>query len=301
MQQEVEKAWKISVQDELIRNTQLKMQHIDEIQTWIRSQSQLPKISDNQVILFLHATRYNLAESKKLIETYYKMRTQYRHYFAERDPLNESIIKAFNVAPSVIHGKDNLGRRILWSKLLDTDPQLYFPTIATKVMYMVLDVDQVENGTVPGYTLVLDGKGFSFSHAMRCSFTNGRQVVAYVQTASTVIIEKVYLLNLTSASEKLLYLLRPFIRSELLNKITTCTEDKISKIEEMIPKSSIPSDYNGEAPSIKELTEEHLEKLQSYRDWFVQEENLRMKDVKSIPSNETPLELEGTFNNLSVD
>lgn len=93
-----------------------------------------------------------------------------------------------------------------------------------------------------------------------------------------MIIEKVYLLNLTSASEKLLYLLRPFIRSELLNKvsilsqlkytilslsiiffkfyfqITTCTEDKISKIEEMIPKSSIPSDYNGEAPSLKALT-----------------------------------------------
>lgn len=54
-------------------------------------------IPDNQVILFIHAAAYDLTAAKKLIETYYKLRTQYKHYFSQRDPLEESIVQAANV------------------------------------------------------------------------------------------------------------------------------------------------------------------------------------------------------------
>lgn len=46
---------------------------------------------------------------------------------------------------------------------------------------MAIELDQIENGTKPGYIMVLDSNHFSLSHALRYSLSNARSLMLYVQ------------------------------------------------------------------------------------------------------------------------
>lgn len=282
--------WKISIEEELLRNDKLKQQDINSLRDWLEKQSHLPQnITDNQLVLFLHAANYRLSESKVLMENYYTLRTKLTPLFGGRNPLHPYIQQIISVSACVVHGKDNMNRNVVWTKLLDTEPTKYYPTTATKVTFMITDIDQLENGVVPGYTMVLDGKNFGVKHALRCSFTNARNIISYVQTASTIVIEKVLMVNMTPAAEKVMMLLKPFIYSDLFKKITVCPHGTYDELFKAIPKESIPTDYNGVAPSIETLNEIWRRKLELYADWFAEEEKQRLNDPKRI-ANATTIE-----------
>lgn len=69
----------------------------------------------------------------------------------------------------------------IWSQLKITDASQYYPTVATKLTFMAIELDQVENGTKPGYRMVLDSNHFGLSHALRYSLSNARNLMTYVQ------------------------------------------------------------------------------------------------------------------------
>lgn len=69
----------------------------------------------------------------------------------------------------------------IWSQLKITDASQYYPTVATKLAFMAIELDQVENGTKPGYRMVLDSNHFGLSHALRYSLSNARNLMTYVQ------------------------------------------------------------------------------------------------------------------------
>lgn len=69
----------------------------------------------------------------------------------------------------------------IWSQLKILDASQYYPTVATKVTFMAIELDQMENGTKPGYRMVLDSNHFGLSHALRYSLSNARHLMTYVQ------------------------------------------------------------------------------------------------------------------------
>lgn len=69
----------------------------------------------------------------------------------------------------------------IWSKLKILDASQYYPTVATKLSFMVIELDQIIYGTKPGYRIVLDSKDFNLSHALRYSLSNTRNLMTYVQ------------------------------------------------------------------------------------------------------------------------
>lgn len=69
----------------------------------------------------------------------------------------------------------------IWSQLKIIDASQYYPSVATKITFMAIELDQIENGTKPGYIMVLDSNHFSLSHALRYSLSNARSLMSYVQ------------------------------------------------------------------------------------------------------------------------
>lgn len=69
----------------------------------------------------------------------------------------------------------------IWSQLKIVDASQYYPTVASKLTFMAIELDQVECGTKSGYRMVLDSNHFSFSHALRYSLSNARNLMLYVQ------------------------------------------------------------------------------------------------------------------------
>lgn len=81
---------------------------------------------------------------------------------------------------NIIHDEDT-GYSYIWSRLKITDASQYYPTIAAKINFMLIDLDQTEFGTKPGYRMVLDSNHFGLSHALRWSIFNAKNAMTYVQ------------------------------------------------------------------------------------------------------------------------
>lgn len=81
---------------------------------------------------------------------------------------------------NIIPDEDS-GHSYLWSQLKIEDASQYYPTVASKITFMAIELDQIECGTKPGYRMVLDSNHFSLSHALRYSLSNARNLMTYVQ------------------------------------------------------------------------------------------------------------------------
>lgn len=71
-----------------------------------------------------------------------------------------------------------------------------------------------------------------------------------------------------------------------------------------IPKSILPKDYGGESESVRSLTEHWKKKVESYRDWFREDEQYYSIESKRPGKPKTPdaiFGVEGSFRKLDVD
>jgi len=79
-----------------------------------------------------------------------------------------------------MHDEDT-GYSYIWVKINIPDVSQYFPTVILKVLFMVIDLDQIEWGTKLGYKLLLDSNNLSLSHVLRWSIFDVRNLIKYVQ------------------------------------------------------------------------------------------------------------------------
>lgn len=77
----------ITLKEELKKNPQLKESDIQYLKEWCSKQPHLPKISDSQLVLFLHSNYYRMEPTKVTIETFYTTRTHVPEFFSDRDPI----------------------------------------------------------------------------------------------------------------------------------------------------------------------------------------------------------------------
>ncbi|RZF34302.1 hypothetical protein LSTR_LSTR017612, partial [Laodelphax striatellus] len=58
-----------------------------------------------------------------------------------------------------LRGFDNEGNKVIWMRLNNLNPDRYYFGTSLKAVFMTIDAIQIEEGPVPGYVYVLDGKG----------------------------------------------------------------------------------------------------------------------------------------------
>lgn len=89
-------------------------------------------------------------------------------------------INVFNSNISVLTD-DDTNYSYIWSGLKISDASQYYPTVAAKLTFMAIELDQMENGTRPGYRMVIDSNQFGLSHALRYSLSLAKNLMTYVQ------------------------------------------------------------------------------------------------------------------------
>lgn len=94
-----------------------------------------------------------------------------------------NLFRNINIIPD-----EDTGYSYIWSQLKIVDSSQYYPTVATKITFMAIELDQIECGTKPGYIMVLDSNRFGLSHALRYSLSNARNLMTYVQVKLKFII-----------------------------------------------------------------------------------------------------------------
>lgn len=78
----------------------------------------------------------------------------------------------------------------------------------------------------------------------------------------------------------------------------------MEELYKVVPRSCLPKEYGGEAGTIAEIAAEWKKKVESYRDWFLEDEKYCSNEKKRPGKPKTSDELfglEGSFRQLSVD
>ncbi|KAG8301471.1 hypothetical protein J6590_053544 [Homalodisca vitripennis] len=304
----MEAMWKITLEEEHKKNPELRGEDIDEVQSWMKKQAHLPSITNLDVVMFLQACQWDLTQTKETIESYYTYRTSLVDFFSSRDPISkeiQEIAKVINV--TILPKSDPEGNRILWGSLVDPDPNHYNFATAVKYFTMTSEVFQLEHGTVPGFIVVYDVKNLSFSHLLKTPLTQVSKYTHYAQEAASFPVKGIHYLNTNAVLDKLVAFTKPFLRSNILDVLQL--HSNLETFFKSVPREIVPKDYGGDEPTLKEMNDVNLRKIEDYREFFQEEQKIRVdeskrvgKKGKSSASTVNGLDsAKGSFKKLSID
>jgi hypothetical protein len=146
--------------------------------------------------------------------------------------------------------------------------------VANKTYIMRVEEYLYRNGPTDGIIFLDDLEGASLSYLLRASFSSIRKGLTFVQDGIPMNIKAVHILNTNPLASMIMALVKPLLRSDLLNKIHFHASNMVYEkfYEEHIPKSHLPKDYGGDLEPIEELHVKQRETFMEMRDYFLMEE-----------------------------
>ncbi|XP_025997247.1 alpha-tocopherol transfer protein-like isoform X2 [Solenopsis invicta] len=210
---------RITLEEEMKKNPQLKLSDIQSLKEWCEKQSHLPKIEDSFLALFLHSNYYQMESTKRTIENYYTTRTHSSEFFCNRDPLEEKELRqAFKVSSIFrLNGVTKNGYKMIYRTFLDADPSHYIFKNDVKYGLMLLDMSFLMDGTNNGYVLICDASKLSFGHVIRMNPLEVKKCFYYIQEAAPVRLKAMHIINTPFAMRLFMRIAKPFIKQELMD------------------------------------------------------------------------------------
>ncbi|XP_024888242.1 alpha-tocopherol transfer protein-like isoform X2 [Temnothorax curvispinosus] len=263
---------RITLEEEMKKNPQLKLSDIQSLREWCEKQPHLPKIEDSFLALFLHSNYYQMEPTKNTIENYYTTRTHLPEFFCNRDPLEEKKLQqAFKVTAILsLNGITKDGYKIIYGTYLDPDPSNYIFNDNAKYSTMLHDIYFLTDGTNNGYTYIVDASKLSFGHVARMSPLGLKKMLYYIQNAAPMRLKGIHVINAPSAMELFMNTAKPFMKKEIMDIIHF--HPSFKSLSEYIPVDVLPNEMGGKAGSVHELAEIQVKKLEDYREWFLLDE-----------------------------
>ncbi|XP_043593190.1 uncharacterized protein LOC122572371 [Bombus pyrosoma] len=294
-----------SLEEELKKNSELKMSDIEMLREWCDKQQHLPKPSNLHLILFLHSNYYSMEAAKNTIENFFTIRSHVPEFFDNRDPLgSKELRQAFNVVFSTeLPGLSKHGYKILFGRLMDTNPSHYSFEDSNKNIFMGCDLIGLKNGTCDGYIFIADTSNVTLGHVGRINPMGMKKLVMYVQEAIPVRIKGIHFINTPSVMDVILNMAKPFMKKELWNMIHL--HSSLKTLEEYVSLDLLPNEIGGKAGSLAEMQEARINEIDSKREWFLEEMKYgKVDESLRIGKNNIANDLfgvEGTFKKLDID
>lgn len=114
---------------------------------------------------------------------------------------------------------DQNGNRILFHRLADSRPSQYMFNDGVKLLLMSIDASLYTDGCSTGYIFLFDMVGVRLGHLIRPSINNIRKFFEYLQEGMPVRLKAIHILNAVWFMDKVLALIRPFMKRELYEMV----------------------------------------------------------------------------------
>ncbi|KAK9754146.1 CRAL/TRIO domain [Popillia japonica] len=276
---------------------------VTALQDWAEKQAHLPKITELQLILFLHSCYYRIEPTKACIETFYTARTHCPEFFQNRSPIlyADEILGVLLYTPLPKPTKS--GYQIMLGKLIDTNPDKYVLAQQIKTFDMSAMLMLHQFGCAPGHVLLIDMKGVTFTHMTKINPMQLKKFFVYLQEGMPIRLKAMYFINIPSFMDKLLALIKPLMKKELLETMQLFT-DKLDDLYKIIPQECFPADYGGTADPLTELIRRRNENFKVNDKFFVDGEKEVSDETKRVgkPKDASAIfGVEGTFKKLDID
>lgn len=157
-------------------------------------------------------------------------------------------------------------------------------------------------------------EGVTLSHIFKPSLSSIRKALSIVDDGCPLEIKAVHVLNTSMLLNVLLgrkffhdvnfknhfftAIVKPIIRSDILNRVhfhpTNMDYEKF--YEDCIPKSCLPSNYQGDLDDVDELHDRHRKSLLKLREYFLLEERLMNFEFEDYDFDAESVDVESVMN-----
>jgi hypothetical protein len=115
---------------------------------------------------------------------------------------------------------DKDGNQIIFHGLCDTNSSHYLFSDAVKLLLMTIDASLYNVGCVNGHIFLFDMRGVKITHLTRLSLLGIRKFFEYIQEGMPVRLKAIHVLNCVWFIDKVLALLKPFMKKELMDIVS---------------------------------------------------------------------------------
>ncbi|KAH9638775.1 hypothetical protein HF086_002015 [Spodoptera exigua] len=244
-------------------------------------------VSELDLILTYHCCNRSSEVSKQVLDLHYTLKTLFNNFFKDRI-VDDKILKTFSyyvLTPLEARAYDESA--IVYCRLLNTDVKNFVFADAIRAVLMLVDIWQYEEGTWPGFMIVIDLDQCTLSHIARLDLQSVQQFLYFLQEAMLLKIKSLHFLNAPSFMDKLMMILRPFMKKELLD---------------MLSIHQIGSKTIGKFMPIEDAT---VERIRNAKEFFAQENKKRVVESKRPGKPKTISDIfggvEGSFKKLDID
>lgn len=241
-------------------------------------------LPDRLLACFLSACNKDVAETRKVIKIYYSDHREAPELFDNRDPFSAKIQQCFQNQDYFFLPETPSGYAIIFHRLNNPKASNYNFDEAVKTYFMLMETCLYHRGPRPGLICLFDMDNVGLSHLLRVKISTIRKFFHYLQEGLPAKLKAIHVLNAVSFFDKVLYLIKPFMRAEILNMLFLYpSNSSLEKLyNEWIPRSCLPSDYGGELKSVAELHQEHIKTFEKMQPYFLAEERYRKGESELI-------------------
>lgn len=278
---------------------------IRHIRKWVTQQPHLKARTDDQWLLnFLRACKFSLDRTKQVLDSFYTIRTATPEFFANRDPFLPEIQRIINLGLFLPIDVQE-GPTIILHRTANVDPSEISLVNVIKVSLMITDilVNEDDYCIINGQRFLFDFDTFNVNHMLQVTPSICRKGFLCLKNVYPGKPKGFHLINMPSIFQSLLNLGKPIMGKKLSSRIVIYSKENIHSMYDDIPISVLPVDYGGQGETLEELTLKWKRKVESYRNWFLEETQYGCDESKRIQKSKfsDPFNIEGSFRNLVID
>ncbi|CAH1982463.1 unnamed protein product [Acanthoscelides obtectus] len=282
---------------------QLKKEDIKNLKEWAEMQPHLPKMTELQLILFLQSCYYSNELAKTTIDIYFTVKTLCPDIFANRSIKDPAVkLAATTMLASILPKRTPNGDTVIFFKLMDNNPDNFNFALQIRCFDMITLSHHHREGPQNGITILFDMQGIVFGHFLKLSVVIMKKLLYYLQEGMPIRLKSLQYFNIPSFMDKILALMKPFMKKELYDSIQIHTT--MESLYAQVPKDILPQEYGGSCESLKNLHDKFLKLMAESEDLFKFQET-QLADESKRPGKPKSISdvfgMEGTFKKLEVD
>ncbi|XP_050353574.1 clavesin-1-like [Nymphalis io] len=288
------------------KKTGINPSDIASLRRWLKTQPHLPEkyITDLDLILTYFCCYKSSEVSKQVLDVHFTLKTLFTNLFYNR-VVDERLLKTLNVVlvmPLQVRTYNN--SYIVYHRLIDYDTKNFVFSDIIRAVLMLMDLRQYEDGTWPGFIILIDLNGVTLSHITKLDLQTVQQLLYYLQEAMLVKLKGLHFMNAPSYVDRLLMVLRPFLKKELMDQLCIHPVGSNS-IEKLLPIEALPKEAGGQYKTFEEAKKYTIEKVLANKDFFINENKKRVVESLRPGKPKTITDIfggvEGSFKKLEID
>ncbi|XP_050672065.1 clavesin-2-like [Leptidea sinapis] len=298
----------ITIEEEYEKNPDITAEDVHTMRAWLDAQPHLPAhlITDVQLLIALHCCGRSGQVARRVLDLHFTLRTMFTSLFQERG-LDRRISQALEtVLATPLAERSRAGSAVMYCRLLNPDPARFVLSDAARLFFMVFDLWQYHEGTWPGFVIIIDMDSTCIGHIMRLDIATIRQILYFVQECMLVRLKEVHFINAPSFMDKLMMLLKPFLKKFLLDMIHIHQRDS-DTFYQFVNKSALLKEDGGQYKGRDILREEQRRRIEDNLEYYAHENRQRVVEAArpggqgSLPLPDHLFGTEGSFKKLDID